>query len=309
MQILGGSTPATGLYRVDTALRPEGRHGPQARSIEAYAAYYQRWALVWERQALLRGRWIAGDEDLGRRFGTLAQDFVWDRPLTPADLREIRRTKARMKRERVPPSEDPRFHLKLGPGSLSDIEWTTQLLQLEYRVQETGTVAALNELTAVGALSEPDRLVLVDAYTFCERTRNRLGLVREGSSDALPTTGPQLTALARSLGTTGSGLRDEYRRYTPPSPAVGGASVFRRRHALNHLSGRMGTRRRFYRTPTASRIMATITMAAAAIPPSSTGEAKTSWVARWACSSSWRARRAPAARENGVLEDGVGPHR
>jgi glutamate-ammonia-ligase adenylyltransferase len=214
VQILGGSTPATGLYRVDTALRPEGRHGPQARSIEAYAAYYQRWALVWERQALLRGRWIAGDEDLGRRFGTLAQDFVWDRPLTPADLREIRRTKARMERERVPPSEDPRFHLKLGPGSLSDIEWTTQLLQLEYRVQETGTVAALNELTAVGALSEPDRSVLVEAYTFCERTRNRLGLVREGSSDALPTTGPQLTALARSLGTTGSGLRDEYRRYT-----------------------------------------------------------------------------------------------
>jgi glutamate-ammonia-ligase adenylyltransferase len=60
----------------------------------------------------------------------------------------------------------------------------------------------------------PDHVVLVEAYRFCERTRNRLGLVRDGASDSLPTTGPHLTALARSLGTTGSGLRDDYRRHT-----------------------------------------------------------------------------------------------
>ena len=50
-----------------------------------------------------------------------------------ADFREIRRTKARIERERVPASDDPKFHLKLGPGSLSDIEWTAQLLQLAAR--------------------------------------------------------------------------------------------------------------------------------------------------------------------------------
>jgi [glutamine synthetase] adenylyltransferase / [glutamine synthetase]-adenylyl-L-tyrosine phosphorylase len=214
VRILAGSTPATGIYRIDTALRPEGRQGPQARSLQAYAAYYQRWAQVWERQALLRGRRIAGDEDLGGRFAALAKEFVWQRPLGPEDVREIRRTKARIERERVPPTEDPKFHLKLGPGSLSDIEWTTQLLQLQHGVAETGTVAALNALNRAGVLSEPDWRVLVDSYAFCERTRNRLGLVRDGASDALPTTGPQLTVLARSLGTTGSGLRDEYRRYT-----------------------------------------------------------------------------------------------
>ena len=131
----GGATPATGLYRVDTALRPEGRQGPQARSLEAYAAYYQRWAQVWERQALLRGRIIAGDADLGDRFAALAGRVR----VGPADrarrVREIRRTKARIERERVPASEDPKFHLKLGPGSLSDIEWTAQLLQLHHGVR------------------------------------------------------------------------------------------------------------------------------------------------------------------------------
>ena len=56
--------------------------------------------------------------------------------------------------------------------------------------------------------------MLVDAYRFCERTRNRLTLVWDAATDSLPTTGRHLTALARSLGTTGSGLRDEYRRRT-----------------------------------------------------------------------------------------------
>jgi glutamate-ammonia-ligase adenylyltransferase len=214
VRLLGGSTPATGLYRVDTALRPEGRQGPQARSLEAYAAYYDRWAQVWERQALLRGRLIAGDAGLGERFAALARDFVWTRPITPADLREIRRTKARIERERVPASDDPKFHLKLGPGSLSDIEWTAQLLQLRHEVPATGTVAALDQLVRRGALTAEDHRVLVDAYRFCERTRNRLALVWDSATDSLPTTGPHLTALARSLGTTGSGLRDEYRRRT-----------------------------------------------------------------------------------------------
>ncbi len=63
-------------------------------------------------------------------------------------------------------------------------------------------------------MAAADHQVLVDAYRFCERTRNRLGLVRDGASDSLPTTGRHLTALARSLGTTGPGLRDEYRRRT-----------------------------------------------------------------------------------------------
>jgi glutamate-ammonia-ligase adenylyltransferase len=220
VRLLAGTTPATGLYRVDTALRPEGRQGPQARSIDAYAAYYERWAQVWERQALLRGRIVAGDADLGRRFAALAGDFVWGRPIGEPELRDIRRTKARVERERVPPNEDPTFHLKLGPGSLSDIEWTSQLLQLRHGVHRTGTIAGLDALAGLGAISTSDHLVLVEAYRFCEHTRNRLGLVRDGTGDSLPTTGSHLTALARSLGTTGSGLRDEYRRRTRRSRRV-----------------------------------------------------------------------------------------
>ncbi len=214
VRILGGATPATGVYRVDTGLRPEGRQGPQARSLDAYAAYYDRWAQPWERQALLRSRFVAGDEELGRRFDEVAADFMWSRPFGQADIREIRRLKARVERERVPAGEDPQFHLKLGPGSLSDVEWTTQLLQLRHGVRATSTVEALEALLAVGALDRDDGRILLASFRFCERTRNRLRLVRDGVSDALPAAGRQLTVLARSLGTTASGLREEYRRHT-----------------------------------------------------------------------------------------------
>ncbi len=213
-RLINGDTPAARLYHLDTSLRPEGRQGPVVRSVDAYEAYYARWAQPWERQALLRARVVAGDQDLAKRFEAVATDFVWGRPFGDDDVRELRRMKARVERERLPAGEDPQFHLKLGRGSLSDIEWTAQLLQLCHGVRETGTVAAIDALEAAGALSAEDAGTLREAYRFCEATRNRLYLVRGAPGDALPAAGPQLTILARSLGTTASGLRDEYRRRT-----------------------------------------------------------------------------------------------
>ncbi|HLI53163.1 MAG TPA: bifunctional [glutamine synthetase] adenylyltransferase/[glutamine synthetase]-adenylyl-L-tyrosine phosphorylase [Acidimicrobiales bacterium] len=212
--MVAGPTPATALYRLDLGLRPEGRHGPTVRSLESYSMYYERWAKVWERQALLRGRLAAGDQELGRRFGDAARRFVWERPLSADAVTEIRRLKARMEKERVPPGEDAKFHLKLGPGSLSDVEWTVQLLQLRHGVAETGTLAALDALRSAGVVGEADATILSDSYVFCEQVRNRLALVREVAGDSLPTAGPALESLARSLGRSPSGLRDEYARVT-----------------------------------------------------------------------------------------------
>ena len=69
----------------------------------------------------------------------LLDEFVWEPGLPADDRREIRRIKARVERERIRAGVDPAFHLKLGRGSLSDVEWTVQLLQLEHRVRGTGT--------------------------------------------------------------------------------------------------------------------------------------------------------------------------
>jgi len=220
VRFLAGTTPATQIYPVDLGLRPEGKDGPLARSLDGYATYYGRWAQTWERQALVRARVVAGDADVGRRFMEIVEPHVWTKPLSDDHVKEIRRIKARIERERIPHGEDPQFHLKLGRGSLSDIEFTAQLLQLQHGIRATGTIDALGRLEAAGALAPDDRAVLADAYRFCERTRNRWFLVKGAPGDSLPTRTEQMAALARSLGMTTTDLRETYRRVTRRSRNV-----------------------------------------------------------------------------------------
>lgn len=221
MRFLGGSTPAQRIFAVDPDLRPEGRAGPLARSLDGYIAYLDRWALTWERQAMARARPVAGDRDPADGFMEVLDRVVWAAPFTAEDEREVRRMKARIERERLPVGDDPDFHLKLGRGSLSDVEWTVQLLQLRHGIQAPGTLDGLKALLAAGAVTEGQADVLSAAYRFCERTRNRWWLVGSGpaSPDALPQAGDG-TRLARSLGTSPAGLRDDYRRVTRRSRQV-----------------------------------------------------------------------------------------
>jgi [glutamine synthetase] adenylyltransferase / [glutamine synthetase]-adenylyl-L-tyrosine phosphorylase len=216
LRFLAGSTPAQRIYPIDAALRPEGRQGPLSRSLDGYAAYLDRWAQTWERQAFTRARPVAGDPELGQRFLDLLDGAVWDRPFTEEHEREIRRMKARVERERIPPGEDPEFHLKLGRGSLSDIEWTVQLLQLRTGIRAPSTMGGLAALESAGVVDEDDAEVLRAAYRFCERTRNRWWLVGSApaDADALPSRPNDLLHLARSLDTTAGALREDYRRVT-----------------------------------------------------------------------------------------------
>jgi glutamate-ammonia-ligase adenylyltransferase len=157
---------------------------------------------------------VAGDRELGARLLERLDPLVWGEGLAAADRREIRRMKARIESERIPIGEDPEFHLKLGRGSLSDIEWTAQFLQLEHGVRATGTIAALQELHRLDVLDDEDAAILVEAYEFLERTRNRAYLVMSAPVDSLPSQPEPLGWLARSLDTTPGELRDHYRRVT-----------------------------------------------------------------------------------------------
>jgi glutamate-ammonia-ligase adenylyltransferase len=130
--------------------------------------------------------------------------------------------KARIERERVPPGEDPQFHLKLGRGSLSDVEFCVQLLQLEHggterTLRTPGTIEALGRLRERRLLDEDDADSLEAAYRFCERARNALFLHTGRASDSLPTDRAEIEVLARMLGYVErpqSSLRDDYRRVT-----------------------------------------------------------------------------------------------
>jgi [glutamine synthetase] adenylyltransferase / [glutamine synthetase]-adenylyl-L-tyrosine phosphorylase len=213
-RFIGGGTPSERIYEIDVDLRPEGRQGPLARSIDAYRTYWATYAETWERQAMTRARVVAGDHALGDRLLDELEPEVWGDGLRTDEVVAIRRMKARVENERIPVGEDPAFHLKLGRGSLSDVEFTAQMLQLQFGVRATGTVAALAALAATDVLADDDAAVLTEAYRFCEQVRNRWHLVNSGPGDSLPTQPEPLLWLARSLDTTPSGLRERYRRVT-----------------------------------------------------------------------------------------------
>ncbi|MFF9764952.1 bifunctional [glutamine synthetase] adenylyltransferase/[glutamine synthetase]-adenylyl-L-tyrosine phosphorylase [Streptomyces caelestis] len=206
---------------VDADLRPEGKSGPLVRTLTSYEAYYRRWSLVWERHALLRAEHVAGDEELGRRFTELIDPLRYPAAgLDEEAVREIRRLKARMESERLPRGADPKLHTKLGPGGLSDVEWTVQLLQLRHGAREPGlrttrTRQALAAARAAGLISEEDASTLDEAWVLATRVRNAVMLVRGRAGDTFPTVPRELSAVGRYLG-YGPGhagdMLDAYRR-------------------------------------------------------------------------------------------------
>lgn len=193
------------VLTVDADLRPEGKSGAMVRSLESYAEYYRRWSLVWEAQALLRARPIAGDDRLADDFLKLINPIRYPESLSEADIREIRRIKARVESERLPRGADPARHLKLGRGGLSDVEWLVQLLQLQHAGQHpelrtTSTLGALEAAAGLGLIEAADARLLAEAWRLASRIRSANVIWTGRASDLLPSSRRDLEAVARWCG-------------------------------------------------------------------------------------------------------------
>ena len=214
---------------IDPDLRPEGRQGPLVRTLASYRAYYRRWAVAWEAQALLRAEPVAGDPGLGCSFTALADEFRYPAGgIAEASVREIRRIKARMEAERIPRGIDPSLHLKLGPGGLADVEWVVQLIQLRHAhavpaLRSTRTLAALAAAQEAGLVGADDAGALRSAWLLSARIRDAVMLVRGRASDTLPAQHAGLAAVARVLGYPPDAAQDlvqDYRRGARRARAV-----------------------------------------------------------------------------------------
>jgi glutamate-ammonia-ligase adenylyltransferase len=226
--LLGRPAPDPPLV-IDPGLRPEGRQGPLVRTLASYRAYYERWSLPWEAQALLRAAPIAGDRELGARFSALADEFRYPAGgISESSVREIRRIKARVEAERMPRGVDPVLHVKLGPGGLADVEWVVQLIQLTHAheiggLRTTRTLAALSAARDAGLVSEDDAAALATAWRLAARIRDAVMQVRGRASDVIPAKQAELAAVARLMGyppDTPQELVEHYRRAARRARAV-----------------------------------------------------------------------------------------
>ncbi|WP_136707059.1 bifunctional [glutamine synthetase] adenylyltransferase/[glutamine synthetase]-adenylyl-L-tyrosine phosphorylase [Agromyces sp. H66] len=215
-------------FELDADLRPEGRNGVIARSLDAYRAYYARWSLTWEAQALLRARGVAGDPALIHDFTDLADSVRYPAEITEQDIREVKRIKARVENERLPQGADPTRHLKLGRGSLSDVEWYVQLVQLQHgaadpSLRTTSTLDALDAAVEHGHVAPADASVLRTAWVFASRARSALTLWLDRTIDVLPVERSQLEGVARIMGYppgSASRLESDYLAVTRRARAV-----------------------------------------------------------------------------------------
>ncbi|MGC8833900.1 MAG: hypothetical protein ACP5R4_07570, partial [Armatimonadota bacterium] len=202
--LLTALTPEGKLYDVDLRLRPDGRSGRLSMSLEGALAYYRERAQVWEKQAMVKARFVAGDRGLADAFLASIQPIIYPESFPEEYAEEIRRMKGRIERERLNPVESDR-DLKLGVGGLSDVEFLVQLLQMQYgggnpRLRRTSTLSALRELGACGILTEEEVRSLADAYRFNLRTRNALYLLGAAQPNVIPEDKRLLVRLAKRLG-------------------------------------------------------------------------------------------------------------
>jgi len=209
-------------FEADSDLRPEGRSGPLARSMAAWLEYWERWGRTWEFQALLKARFVAGDEALGARFAGAAEDFAYPVYLPIEREAEIRRMRVRMEEERIRQADARRFHFKLGYGSLADVQFAVELSQLRHGgehpdVRHLHTLDALEALARERLVEDGAALALGEAYVFLNEVKNAMEIDRRVHAEALPTTPEAQIALARRLGYEEfprASFLEDYRRIT-----------------------------------------------------------------------------------------------
>lgn len=193
------------LYKIDMRLRPSGRSGPLVSSLDAFRGYHQSSSELWERQALIKARWVAGDRGLGIEAEQIAAAFAYrSRGLGPEDIAAIHHLRMRMERELA--REDlSQFNLKKGLGGLVDIEFLAQMLQLSHgfrhpKLRRRGTLAALKALRDLKLLKDREFRLLSEGYLFLRQLDHRLRLERGQSLDILEREAVKLQSIAQAMG-------------------------------------------------------------------------------------------------------------
>jgi glutamate-ammonia-ligase adenylyltransferase len=204
-QIVGFiETREKGMFHIDMRLRPHGDAGPWSTSFEQFAKYYSNdgGAEPFERQALIKLRWFAGDADLGRRVQEHRDRFTYGGQAW--DWENALHLRGRQMEELVKPGQ---VNVKYSAGGIIDIEYAVQYLQLlnggehpEIRVPTT--LEALEHLRRMQIVREPDYRLLHSSYLFLRKVIDALRIVRGNASDlVLPgESTDEFKSLARRLG-------------------------------------------------------------------------------------------------------------
>jgi len=204
VRLLTETTELGSVYRVDLRLRPEGRRGPIVQSIQSALNYYDNRGRTWERQAYIKARPVAGDLELGRQFLDRLSSWIYRRYLGQADISGIKALKRRIEQRTHDVGADQR-NVKTGHGGIRDVEFVIQFLQLLNgadlpRIRTGNTMKAIVRLEQAGCLSDLERTLLKDNYSFLRKIEHRLQIMFDLQTHLLPEDRDELRKLALRMG-------------------------------------------------------------------------------------------------------------
>jgi len=153
IHVLTARTQAGILYEVDTRLRPSGSSGMLVIHPLAFLDYQRKHAWVWEHQALIRARPIAGHPALGREFEAIREEILGQTREPAGLIKEVLDMRRRM--HAAQPAHDPgQFNLKHDPGGMIDVEFMVQYAVLRWAHDHPGLIRHRDNLSLLGALEQ-----------------------------------------------------------------------------------------------------------------------------------------------------------
>lgn len=201
VKFLSSRGPYGQLFRVDMRLRPEGKSGPLARSLESFINYLEQQAREWERVAYLKARVLTGPAPLRARLYQVIQQFVFDKADPARVTAEIEKLKVMIDRE-VLLSDTYHREVKRGYGGIREIEFIIAAMQIIYgqlheALRVRNIFLAIDRLADVNVLTRDEADFYQRAYAFLRRVEHRLQMASEHQTHTLPTSPRDLEILAR----------------------------------------------------------------------------------------------------------------
>ncbi len=176
------------VYEIDTRLRPSGEAGMLVTSLKAYEHYQQKSAWLWEHQALVRARSIAGDADLCQQFEQIRCQILTQVRDEDEVRQEVLKMRQKMKDHLGSSTEQKKhgiFHLKQDSGGIVDIEFMAQYAVLAWSgtnpdlAHFSDNVRILEDAAQAGCLSSEDATALIHAYLRERAESHRLALANQ----------------------------------------------------------------------------------------------------------------------------------
>ena len=202
-RLVGQSGGEGAAYRVDLRLRPHGRDGALACSLQEATRYYMRSAQDWERQVLIRSRAAAGSAELFAAFKEAVTPYVFRPDVSVSGaLESVRVAKQKIDRQTEKKSG---YNVKLGRGGIREIEFIAQALQLAHGGRDdwlrvSHTLVSLGRLADRNFITQQERSELSDAYSFLRTLEHRLQMEHGLQTHTVPDSEQSRSLIARRIG-------------------------------------------------------------------------------------------------------------